>query len=355
MSTRDPATYVPVHEGIWTSPKTVILARLLKKPAETVVGHLVRLWHAVQHHAPDGRLDGWAHQDVAELAGWKGRNRAAFTEALLTAGWLEVEDGVLCAHEWGEYGGRGVAERAAARSAATERKRRQRERERAEKAAEGVTVTPPVTPGHAAVTLGHGPKEEVEEEEKKRERALSRDGHTDVTRDTDRDSRRDTHSKPQQAATIGPPRTGSTAAGSGRRRFASRLPHEMDQWRETPEELLAAPDPRDGSRSFAEGLAADFPAYDGLRGRPTVLSLMQAKFPAFENKFFSHGPASAFPALIGWIGEGYGRKLFEWEKDGNVDVAALRRSIGGMVGAPMPSTGPRPRPVDDDDDDLVSA
>lgn len=141
------------------------------------------------------------------------------------------------------------------------------------------------------------------------------------------------------AAPSSPP---SGALGRGHRRFASRLPHEMALWRETPEELLAAPDPDNEARSFAARLAERYPALDNHRGRPSVLDRLKAKWPAFEKKFWSHGPSSAFPALVDWIGEGYDRHRRDWERDGGVDPASL-----ASPAAPMQ----RLRPVDDADDE----
>jgi hypothetical protein len=128
----------------------------------------------------------------------------------------------------------------------------------------------------------------------------------------------------------------------------------MELWRDTPEELVKLADPArffgDAPRegwTLGDRLRETFPAYDGQRGRAALMDKLRADFPSFEKKFFNHGPASAFPALIVWLAKDYATALRSWERDGNVDADAMR-----------PKTGPPPkpaRPAADDDVDLGGA
>jgi hypothetical protein len=175
--TRDPATYVPIHLGILTSPKAERLARLLKVPQVSVIGAVARLSLIVQHHAPDGRLDGWSLEDIGAAAGAPARKTAAWAEALIATGWIDVTEDGYALHDWGEYGGRGVSDRAKDR----ERKRLARAKAKASAADTAPETADSSAPGPDLSMDVRGPvrvvrpevEGEVEEEAEEREVAPS--------------------------------------------------------------------------------------------------------------------------------------------------------------------------------------
>jgi hypothetical protein len=125
---RDDSLYVPVHMGIWSSPKLRRLAKDLGSKPHLVIGHLIALWHAALQHCPDGTLEGWDEDDIAEVACWEG-DPGVFVAALRARGWLDEEDDNYIVHGWEDYAGRGLSERRKER----EKKREQRAEKRGKK------------------------------------------------------------------------------------------------------------------------------------------------------------------------------------------------------------------------------
>lgn len=346
--TRDPGTYVPCHLGIWTSPKTLGLARQLKKSKETVVGHLLQMLGHLQHHAPDGDLDGWSPLDLKAIANWRGK-ADVWVDALVAHGWMDREGDRLVPHDWRVYGGRGVVERASAR----ERKRRSREKQRlavtsgtvvpvpASVTPVMVPVTePPVTPrdmSQAVTVTSRDVTPQVEVEVEAEERA-SRPVTVTVT-------------GPVTPVTVTPPVTGVTPAASlspGKplqraatvRKYASRLPHEQEYWRDNPAELLAGRDPNSRTGSFGERLQRACPALDGRNSRPQLLAVVTEKWESFEAKFFREG-LPAFTALENWCLERNARFARSYAGDGGINIEAITKGIPRNL-------RPAPDPEDDE-------
>lgn len=324
-------SWIKLHANLPEHPKADLLECELRTPrAWTFV---VQLWLWAAKVRPSGDLSGLPASIVARRAGWDG-DADVFVAALRTVGFLDGD--VL--HDWDDE--QGAHQRKAERD--RERQRTAREARRS-----GTAKPSGATPQPVARASRDG-RASVAGERRGEERREERESAADAT----------PPAAPAQAGASSPSSpTGSPKPSGGppqqRRRFGTRLPHEMELWRDTPEALLDAPDPEMPQVSLSARLATMYPALDGRRGRPTVLSVVKAKFPAFETKFFAHGPASAFPALVTWVGEGYRQHLFSFEKDGNVDPESLRQSRDARTGS-APVTA-RARPVDDPDDDLVSA
>lgn len=124
----------PIDQSFPRNRKTLRLAhRLQIKKTETsdrhqLMGHLVTFWlWALDNATVDGRLSGVSDEEIAAAAEWIG-DPHRFVSALIDAGFLErdMDTTDICIHDWGEYGGKLIVERAFAR----ERKRRQRHGER---------------------------------------------------------------------------------------------------------------------------------------------------------------------------------------------------------------------------------
>lgn len=137
--TKSGAPWLPSHNDIWSSMKFRRLVRALAPAtAETVFGHLFRLWHSQITSNRTGELPGWTADDLADAANWTLTPADAFASAMLAHGWVHpLPGGGFELHEWASYGGSFLA----ARDSAAERKRNERSKKAAEKASMPVTVT----------------------------------------------------------------------------------------------------------------------------------------------------------------------------------------------------------------------
>jgi hypothetical protein len=86
-------------------PKTIRLARELRVPKVTAIGHLHLLWGWCMHYAPDGDLSAYDHLDIAIAAEWEG-DSDAFVGAMESAGFLDMSTFTCRVHNWDRYGGR---------------------------------------------------------------------------------------------------------------------------------------------------------------------------------------------------------------------------------------------------------
>jgi hypothetical protein len=142
--------WIPSQAGLRGNPKTRRAARALGIPVPHLVGHLHCLWWWALEYAPDGDVEDFEHEDLADAAGWEG-DAEAFVAALFDAGakgragFLAQENGRLVIHDWEDNQGSQYR----GRILAAQRKRAQRERE-------GVTDAPcddpPSPESHAPVT-----------------------------------------------------------------------------------------------------------------------------------------------------------------------------------------------------------
>jgi hypothetical protein len=142
--------WIPSQVGLRDHPKTRRAARMLGVRRSELVGCLHFLWWWALEYAPDGDIEDFEAEDLAEAADWPG-DPQAFIEALVTCspkggpGFLEHLDGRLVIHDWEENQG----DQFRARTSAAARKRAQRARERDE----GVTECDGVTESRDSVTV----------------------------------------------------------------------------------------------------------------------------------------------------------------------------------------------------------
>ncbi len=147
------------------------LAARVRACGPQVIGHLQYLWWWSLDYAPDGDLARFAAPEVAAASEWKG-DPDLWLAALKETGWID-EDGHL--HDWHDYAGKLVQERAQAK----ERMRTFRERQREVRArspnvrvtcGERSEVATPAQPGQetdhpigGAAAHGHPPWPTLEE------------------------------------------------------------------------------------------------------------------------------------------------------------------------------------------------
>lgn len=94
--------WLPVHTDLPRNIKLKRLSQLLKIKQAQAVGHLVMLWLWALEVMPQGDLSGFRDDEIAEAAGWKGRDKGKFVESLMEAGFLEQD---MRIHDWDDYAG----------------------------------------------------------------------------------------------------------------------------------------------------------------------------------------------------------------------------------------------------------
>ena len=125
--------WIPSQSGLRAHPKTRRVAKALAVPVPHVVGLLHCLWWWALEYAPDGDLEDFEPEDIADAAGWEG-DPEAFVSALLAAGTkdkpgflVRADCGRLLIHDWEEN--QGSLFRVRVQAAARKRAQRARERD----------------------------------------------------------------------------------------------------------------------------------------------------------------------------------------------------------------------------------
>jgi hypothetical protein len=102
--------WIESHLELNGHPKTKRLRRLLGISNVSAVGHLHLFWWWVFDYAVDGDVTRFSATDIAAAAEWEGDD-GAFLEAMISAGFLEHQDGKLMVHDWREYAGKWLERR----------------------------------------------------------------------------------------------------------------------------------------------------------------------------------------------------------------------------------------------------
>lgn len=121
--------WIELHQTLPRHPKLLRLAGRLRIHPAQAAGHLTFLWLWTLDYAPTGDLSAFGPAEISAAACYPG-DAEQFHRSLMETGWLD-EDGHV--HDWHEYAGRLVEERAQAKA----RMRAFRERQKAEKEQSG--------------------------------------------------------------------------------------------------------------------------------------------------------------------------------------------------------------------------
>ena len=128
--------WLQVHQTLKDHRKLFEVADELEIAPPHMIGILISFWLWALDNAPTGQLDGITPRIIARAAQWEGQAEK-LTEALIRAGWLdEMADGTLTIHDWYDYAGKLIDQRAA------EKERSQRRRSTAATSAEKSGVRP---------------------------------------------------------------------------------------------------------------------------------------------------------------------------------------------------------------------
>lgn len=119
--------WIESHQELWRHPKTKKLARELNIPIPYAIGLLHGLWYYALDFAQDGNLSKIENEELADAAGWN-QDANEFVTALIKARFIDKEDDGSVLHDWNDYAGRLMDQRAQKRE--NDRKRQQNYRQK---------------------------------------------------------------------------------------------------------------------------------------------------------------------------------------------------------------------------------
>lgn len=117
--------WIESHQSLGTHRKLLKLRTLLKISDAQAVGHLHYLWWWCLDNAMNGDLGSLCNEIIAEAAHWR-IDSDSFVSAMIESGFLEINEGKLCVHDWKTFTDKLVE----GRRKAKERMQARRERER---------------------------------------------------------------------------------------------------------------------------------------------------------------------------------------------------------------------------------
>lgn len=116
--------WIELHQSLPQHRKLLALRDALGLRTPAALGHMCLLWLWALDNAPDGDLSALPARQLAEICQFSERRAGNLAVALRTSGFVDADWRL---HDWGDYTGRLIDQRAASR----ERQRRRRARLRA--------------------------------------------------------------------------------------------------------------------------------------------------------------------------------------------------------------------------------
>lgn len=106
--------WIELHQSLWTHRKTLILAAELRMKAMYAATHMIHLWTWALDNAPEGDLSGLPDSVIAIGASWE-EEPAKFVQAAVKAGYIDRDGETTSLHDWYDYAGKLIEQRAAER------------------------------------------------------------------------------------------------------------------------------------------------------------------------------------------------------------------------------------------------
>ena len=103
--------WIELHQALPQHRKLLALRDALRLRTPAALGHMCLLWLWALDNAPDGDLSALPPRQLAEICQFNARRAGELAAALRTSGFVDA-DGRL--HDWGDYTGRLIDQRAAA-------------------------------------------------------------------------------------------------------------------------------------------------------------------------------------------------------------------------------------------------
>jgi len=150
--------WIESHQALGQHPKTIALAEHLHCSLPTAVGHLQYLWWWALDFAPSGQIR-TTPPVIAHACYWRG-NAQHFWQSLILAGFMDVDEDTVTIHDWFDYAGKLIEQRALRREsnkqAQSARRQRLRQRDVTAESARSQHPTVPDQPDRTGPT-GHPP------------------------------------------------------------------------------------------------------------------------------------------------------------------------------------------------------
>ena len=100
------SVWIESHQQLANHPKLKRLARLLGVSKQAAIGYLHLLWWWALDYAPRGQvIPPFDTEDVADAMEFDG-DPEKVVDALISAGFLEVENDSITIHDWHDYAGK---------------------------------------------------------------------------------------------------------------------------------------------------------------------------------------------------------------------------------------------------------
>lgn len=99
--------WIKMKVDLSTNPKVVRIAAMMKADRLKTVGGLHAVWSIFDTHSESGELVGYTTEILSEMIGWK-----KFADAMISVGWLTVNDNSLSMKDYSENNGKSAKRRA---------------------------------------------------------------------------------------------------------------------------------------------------------------------------------------------------------------------------------------------------
>ena len=121
--------WLQAEQSLATNKKTLRLKNLLKVKKAEAIGMLMLLWWWALDNAPNGDLSPFEPEELAEVMEYSGRGKTpqSLITAMISAGFIDPD---MRLHDWGDYTGQLVEQRASRREQNRIRQQRRREKQR---------------------------------------------------------------------------------------------------------------------------------------------------------------------------------------------------------------------------------
>ncbi len=107
--------WIELHQSLPQHRKLLALRDALRLRTPAALGHMCLLWLWALDNAPDGDLSALPPRQLAEICQFNARRAGELAAALRTSGFVDADWRL---HDWGDYTGRLIDQRAASRAAA---------------------------------------------------------------------------------------------------------------------------------------------------------------------------------------------------------------------------------------------
>ena len=132
--------WLEIHQTLPVHKKTLAAADALDMPPAHFMGHIITFWLWALDNVPDGNLDEVSARMIARAAQWEG-DPDTFLNTLIEVGFIDQDDDGLAIHDWYDYAGKLMEQRAKERERS--RKRRAEQRRRRQEKDRGATAGRP--------------------------------------------------------------------------------------------------------------------------------------------------------------------------------------------------------------------